>query len=274
MMKFLFALALGWGLLNALIYVQQPGMIFMPLVGTGATPADWGLDYEEVGLTTADGLELHGWFIPRQGARKVVLFLHGNAGNITHRGESLSVFSGLGLNVFIFDYRGYGRSQGMPTEEGLYLDAEAAWRYLTDVRGYRASDIIIFGRSLGGAVATQLASRVDPGGLILESTFSSASDVAHQAFPLLSRLVLLRYDFDSVSRLESVQAPVLVLHSPQDDVIPYELGRRLYDAANEPKEFAILNGDHNTGFIASRLHYERVLARFLADLIELPARTP
>jgi len=265
MRQSLLLLGFGWGLLNLLFYVQQPAMVFMPLAGGGATPADLGLEYEPVALTAADGVELHGWFVPRQGAGQVVLFLHGNAGNISHRVASISLLHDLGVNVFIFDYRGYGHSRGAPTEQGLYLDAEAAWRHLRDARGFRDDEIIIFGRSLGGAVAVHLASRVEPGGLILESTFSSARDMARRVFPLLSRLVLLRYDFDSAARIAAVRAPLLVMHSPQDEIIPYDLGRRLYDAANEPKAFVNLNGDHNRGHIASRPYYDQVLAQYLAD---------
>lgn len=253
------------GLINGWMFIQQPRITFFPIRPLAATPADWGMAYEEVALETDDGVALHGWYLPKDGAREVVLFLHGNAGNISHRGDSIGLFQSLGLNVFIFDYRGYGLSGGVPSEQGLFRDAGAAWRYLVDVRGFDESDIIIFGRSLGGAVAANLASRVQAGGVILESTFSSARDFAREAFPLLSRLVVLRFEFDSAARLESVTSPLLVLHSPEDEIMPFVLGRRLYEAANEPKDFVAIRGDHNTGFLVSRPGYDAVLATFLQN---------
>lgn len=252
--------------LNGLMYFQQPRMLFLPSRALDATPADWDLAYEDVRLTADDGTALHGWFIPHPGARRVLLFLHGNAGNISHRGDSVKIFHDLGLAVFIFDYRGYGQSDGAPSEDGLYLDAAAAWRYLTEVRGVDPQDIVVFGRSLGGAVAAQLASRVDAGGVILESSFSSARDAARAIFPLLSRLVVLRYRFDAARALAQTSSPVMVLHSPDDEIMPLALGRRLYEAAPQPKRFVTLRGDHNGGFLASRPAYDQSLAAFLAGL--------
>jgi len=252
--------------LNGLMYFQQPRMLFLPSRALDATPADWDLAYEDVRLTADDGTALHGWFIPHPGARRVLLFLHGNAGNISHRGDSVKIFHDLGMAVFIFDYRGYGQSDGAPSEDGLYLDAEAAWRYLTEVRGVDPQDIVVFGRSLGGAVAAQLASRVDAGGVILESSFSSARDAARAIFPLLSRLVVLRYRFDAARALAQTSSPVMVLHSRDDEIMPLALGHRLYEAAPQPKRFVTLRGDHNGGFLASRPAYDQSLAAFLAGL--------
>ena len=174
----------------------------------------------------------------------------------------------LGLDVFIFDYRGYGGSQGEPSEAGLYQDAAAAWRYLVETRGVSPGNIVIFGRSLGGAVAAQLASGVQPqpGGLILESTLSSARDFAKAAFPLLSRVLVVRYHFDSVARLAQVHCPVLVLHSPSDEIMPYRFGEKLYQSAHEPKRFVALRGDHNSGFMQSQPEYEQALGDFIASL--------
>ena len=259
-------LLIALALLGAWLYWQQPRMIFHPMRTLLATPTDWGLAYEDVELQTEDGVRLHGWYLPSSGARRVLLFLHGNAGNISHRRESLQIFHRLGLNVLIIDYRGYGLSGGSPSEAGLYLDAHAAWRHLTEVRGFAASDILLFGRSLGGAVAARLAAESEPGGLILESTFSSARDFAHRVMPLMSRLTVLRYEFDTASALQAVHCPLLVLHSPDDEIMPYELGRRTFEAANEPKRFQDMRGDHNSGFLLSQPGYERTLAEFLADL--------
>jgi fermentation-respiration switch protein FrsA (DUF1100 family) len=265
-MAVLVSALLGLLLINGWMFLQQSTMVFFPLHDLDATPTDWGMPYEDISLKTADGITLHGWYIPQSGAERVVLFLHGNAGNISHRGDSIVIFRRLGLAVFIVDYRGYGRSEGAPTEAGLYQDAAAAWHYLVTTRGVAAQNIVVFGRSLGGAVAAELASQVQPGGLILESTMSSARDFAQAAFPLLSRLVVVRYRFDSVGRLAQVHCPVLVLHSPDDEIMPYRLGEKLYHAARQPKRFVALRGDHNNGFLQTQPQYEQALADFLASL--------
>jgi hypothetical protein len=257
------SILVGLALLNGFMYLSQPGMIFFPYAPLDATPNDWGLEYEDVSFRTDDGLGLHGWFIPHADSHRVLLFFHGNAGNISHRGESIVVFHRLGLNVFIVDYRGYGRSEGKPSEQGLYLDAGAAWRHLTQDRGFAPSDIVVFGRSLGGVVAAKLASRERPGALILESSFSSARDAAREIFPLLSRLVAVRFDLDAAGYVRKARCPVLVLHSPDDEIIPYRLGRKLFDAAPEPKRFVELRGGHNEGFILSQPGYERAIGEFL-----------
>jgi fermentation-respiration switch protein FrsA (DUF1100 family) len=256
---------LGIALLGGLLYLQQPSMIFFPHATLSATPADWGMAYEDVNFPAADGAALHGWYIPREGARQVVLFLHGNAGNISHRGESVAIFHALGLDVFIFDYRGYGRSSGKPSEAGLYDDARGAWRYLTGQKGFDGRGVVIFGRSLGGVVAAKLASEVSPGAVIIESAFSSAREVASAVFPVLSYVTPLRFEFDAAAYIRHVRAPVLVLHSREDEIMPFELGRRLYQAANEPKEFVELRGDHNGGFLLSQPGYGRALRRFINE---------
>jgi fermentation-respiration switch protein FrsA (DUF1100 family) len=256
----LLAALAGW------MYLQQPAMIFFPERRLVANPGSWGLVYEDVTLVSADGVRLHGWWIPHAGASRSLLFFHGNAGNISHRGASVDIFHRLGWNIFIFDYRGYGHSDGRPDEAGLYRDGAAAWRYLTETRGLRPRDIVIFGRSLGGAVATYVAAHVDanarPAGLILESTFSSARDMAHRLFPTLAYVLPLQFDFDSASQIRQVSCPVLVLHSPQDEVIPYALGQRLFQAANSPKRFVELRGGHNDGFLLSQPVYQQALAGF------------
>jgi fermentation-respiration switch protein FrsA (DUF1100 family) len=256
----------GWLLLNGLMFLAQPGMIFYPSSRLDATPRDWGLDYQDVWLETEDGLRLHGWYIPHTGSERVLLFFHGNAGNISHRGESVAIFHRLGLSVLIIDYRGYGRSEGAPSEDGLTRDARAAWQWLTVDQGVDAARILLFGRSLGATVAANLAGETRPGGVILESGFSSARDAANALFPVLSRLVILRYRLDAAGALAGASSPILVLHSPDDEIIPYHLGRRLYDAAPEPKRFVDLRGGHNDGFLRSQPDYERAFGAFLTSL--------
>lgn len=250
-------------LFSGFMYLQQPGMIFFPDRQIETTPQTWGYDYEEVSFTSSDKLSLHGWYIPRKGASKTLLFLHGNAGNISHRGDSVRIFHQLGLNVLIFDYRGYGRSEGKPSEQGIYLDAHAAWQYLMQTRKLNGQDIIIFGRSLGAAVATHLAADVKPAGLILESVFSSARDMADEIFPVASRLMYVRFDFNSEKLVRRVSSPLLVLHSPEDEIIPFRLGQKVFQSANEPKRFFIMKGDHNNGFLLSQPQYEQAIREFL-----------
>ena len=207
MTSFLINLAAILALVAGGLYVMQPAMVFLPSRKLAATPDQWGLEYEDVWLQTEDGVRLHGWYLPRAGARRVLLFFHGNAGNISHRQATLEIFHRLGLSVLILDYRGYGRSEGRPSERGLYRDARAAWDHLVDGRGVAPSDIVLFGRSLGGAVAAELASQVQPRALILESTFSSARDLAREIYPLLSWLIVRRFEFDTVARLAAGAVP-------------------------------------------------------------------
>jgi fermentation-respiration switch protein FrsA (DUF1100 family) len=266
MTSYVIIFVLGLLLLNVWMYFQQSQMIFYPVRELYQTPADWGLDYEDVTLNTADNVQLHGWYIPHQQSEQVLLFFHGNAGNISHRRDSIALFHHLGLNVFIIDYRGYGKSRGKPDEQGLYRDAGAAWDYLTEEKGIANDRILIFGRSLGGAVAARLASGVQARGLILESTLSSARDFARAVFPLLSRLVLTRYDFNTAENIRHVHYPVLVLHSPEDEIMPFHLGEKIFQAAQQPKHFVRMQGDHNNGFLQSQPEYAQELERWLQGI--------
>ena len=249
-------------LLNGCFYFNQANLIFYPTARIDKTPADIGLKYENIYLHTTDKVRLHGWFIPAQDATKTVLFFHGNAGNISHRLASIAIFHKLKVNVFIIDYRGYGQSEGKPSEQGLYTDARASWDYLLN-RGIKAKAIIIFGRSLGGAVAAQLASQVNPDALILESTFSSVRDQAKASFPVLSNLVVLRFKFDTATAIKNVRCPLLILHSPDDEIISFSHSEKIYANANHPKYFARLKGDHNSGFLRNQADYEKKLSEFI-----------
>jgi len=248
------------------MYINQPAMIFFPVNTLHESPRSWGMEFENVMIPTDDGLRLHAWYIPQKDATKTLLFFHGNAGNISHRGESLKIFHDLGLNILIFDYRGYGQSEGKPNEAGLYIDAKAAWDHLTRTRGIRDQDIIIFGRSLGGVIAAQLASQTSPSGIILESTFSSAKAMAREMFPILSYIVPVRFDFETEEYIKAVNCPVLVIHSSDDNIIPYTLGRTVYDAANQPKQWLDIKGDHNNGFLQSQPQYQQALENFIGSV--------
>ncbi|MEW5959024.1 MAG: alpha/beta hydrolase [Chloroflexota bacterium] len=250
--------------LLVLAFIFQERLLYFPLRRLDATPADIGLNYQTVQLQTGDGVTISGWFIPAEPERTTtVLFFHGNAGNISHRLNSIAVFHRLGLNTLIIDYRGYGQSQGRPTEPGTYHDAAAAWRYLVEERQIPPEQIVIFGRSLGGGVASWLARQRPPAALILESTFTSVPDLAVQVYPFLPARQLSRIHYDTVARLPDIHCPILIVHSPDDQVIPYRHGQRLLAAAHEPKMFLEIRGDHNAGFMTSAGEYQAGLAGFL-----------
>lgn len=254
--------------LTLLLFLFQARFIYFPTRRLEASPARIGLAYESVTLVTEDGVKLSAWFIPAPEARGALLFFHGNAGNISHRLTSIEQFHRLGLHVFIIDYRGYGQSEGQPTEAGTYRDAAAAWRYLTEERGFKPEQIVIFGRSLGGAVGAWLAQNQPPAALILESTFTSIPDMAARQFPFLPTRLLARIRYNTLERLPQVTCPVLIIHSPADEIIPYSHGRRLFEVANEPKAFLELQGGHNEGFMLSSPAYEAGLEAFIAKHLE------
>jgi uncharacterized protein len=251
------------------MYLFQNQMVFLPGIPgreVTATPAAIGLAFEPVTITTQDGEALDAWFIPAPDARLTVIHFHGNAGNIGHRLEFVELFHTLGVNLLLFDYRGYGRSSGKPTEQGTYHDAEAVWRHLTQQRGIAPERIVLHGQSLGGGVAAWLAARTAPAGLVLESSFTSAPDLGQQLYPWLPVRLLSRIRYDSRAALAQVRSPVLVIHSRDDEIIPFSHGRQLFEAAPEPKRFVELRGDHNGAFMLSRDVYERGWREFLGAL--------
>ena len=254
-------------LLIAQLYFLQHRMVFLanlPGRELTATPADLGLAFEEVSLTTADGVRLHGWFVPAPGARTTLLFLHGNAGNISHRLDSIAIFHELGLDTLIIDYRGYGRSEGRPSEAGTYRDAAAAWEHLVRERGVDPRRIVVFGRSLGGAVAARLAAERPAAALIIESCFSSALDMARALYPWLPARLITRLDYPVAADVARGGRPLLVVHSRDDEIIPFAMGEAIYRAARGPRELLELRGDHNGGFLRDRTRYRDALGAFIA----------
>jgi fermentation-respiration switch protein FrsA (DUF1100 family) len=249
------------------LYLSQSHMLYFPVRQVSRSPAAVGLDYEEVALVTADGLTLSAWFVPAEQRRGVLLFCHGNAGNISHRLDSIRIFHQIGLDVLIFDYRGYGQSDGNPSEQGTYLDVEAAWSYLVTQRQVDPGDVVLFGRSLGGPVAAWLAQEHNPGALILESTFTSAPDLGAKLYPYVPVRLLLRYKYNTLSYLSEVRCPVLVVHSRDDELIPFQHGVDLYEAAPGPKSFLEIRGPHNEGFIVSGKLYQDGLEDALQVLL-------
>ena len=254
--------------LTALIYFRQSSLVFLPEIDRSfrASPADIGLAFTSLKLVTADGEALDAWFVPadtKRAARGLIVFFHGNAGNIGHRLDYLRMFHDLGLATLIFDYRGYGLSSGVPSEEGTHLDAEAAWLHATQALGFPAGRIVLFGESLGGGVATRLAAEHHPGALVLASTFTSVPDMGADLYPLLPVRLLARIRYDSLTQLAQIACPLLVIHSRDDNIIPFAHGQRLFAAAHQPKEFLEIAGGHNDSFVFGREDWVRQLDGFL-----------
>lgn len=267
-LNILVSAAIVYAVILLLVFLFQSRLVYFPEVERAlvTTPAAAGLEFEDVKLATADGETLHGWWVPASGARGAVLIFHGNAGNISHRLGYLTMFHRLGYASFIIDYRGYGSSSGTPSEAGTYRDAEAALQYLTGPRQLAMHDIVLFGESLGGGVATWLAQRHPPRALVLASTFTSAPDLGAQVYPWLPVRLLARIDYDNLKRVRQIAVPVLIAHSRDDDIIPFRHGEALFAAANAPKEFLELHGNHNDGFIYMREDWVRVLGVFLDSI--------
>lgn len=222
--------------------VYHPDRVFM------ASGAELGRPFEDITFKASDGVELNGWFFPANtnSARGhlAVLLCHGNAGNISHRLELCRALLETGVSVFAFDYRGYGRSQGRPGEEGTYRDAQAAHRWLQQ-RGFSGANIVAFGESLGGGVVSELALRVSLAGLILQSTFTSVTDMGAELFPWLPVRWLGAIKYDTCSKLPRLKVPVLVMHSRTDELVPFRHGQKNFAAANPPKLFWEIKGTHN-----------------------------
>ena len=265
MLKLLLVIAGAYVLLVAFVYTTQASMLYLPDVpgrDLDATPEMIGLAFEDVTLETNDGVSVHGWFIPGESPR-TLLYFHGNAGNISHRLYSIKEFHDLGLSVFIIDYRGYGRSGGKPTEKGLYSDAKAAWQYLTGDRGISPDDIIVFGRSLGASVAAWLATQEQPAALIVDSAFTSVPDIGQDAYPWLPVRWLTRFQHATRTAVTLSTSPILVVHSRDDEIIPFHHGESIYNAANEPKTFLELRGGHNDAHATSEAIYRDGIQAFL-----------
>jgi fermentation-respiration switch protein FrsA (DUF1100 family) len=245
-------------------------MIFLPDIAGRelvATPAEMGLVFREVFIQTSDNESLHAWWLPHPRARATLLFNHGNAGNLSHRLGSLRLFHDLGLNVLIYDYRGYGQSSGAPGEAGLYLDGEAALDWLQREAGIGPKDILVFGRSMGGAVAAYLAAEHSVAGLVLESSFKSVPDMAQDLYWWLPARWLARIRLDTRKFLADTQQPTLVIHSLDDEIVPFSHGQSLYATAPEPKRFLTIRGSHNTGFMDSEEVYTAALDTFIAQVL-------
>ena len=281
----LFAAYCGYALI---LYSMQPKFLYGPVRDIQYTPDELGLDFEGVVFKTADGLQLSAWYIPAplevrtkaasvqpgdslltgpaENSQLTVLFCHGNGGNIMHRLDSINFFYNLGLNCFIFDYRGYGTSEDKPTEEGTYLDAQAAYKWLTEEKKVPPDKIIVFGRSLGGSIAAQLISKVEAKALIIESTFTSYIEIGRKFYPYMPVRWFASFSYNTIDYIKDVKIPVMIIHSKNDEVVPFEFGLELYEAANEPKEFVEIFGSHNDGFLVSSEIYKKAWTKWLKFL--------
>ncbi|MBF0216798.1 MAG: alpha/beta hydrolase [Candidatus Omnitrophica bacterium] len=243
---------------------EQKSMFF-PKKGFDPDMPAPSFKYEDVYLTTGDGVRLNGWYISSPGAKDTILFFHGNAGNISNRIPKLTALSAMGVNVFIVDYRGYGYSGGVPGEKGFYLDAEAAYKYLIDVKKSTGMEIILLGGSIGAAVAVELASKKEVKALIADGAFSSVKDMAAMYYPVIPPVVISA-KFDSISKIKDISCPKLFMHSADDEVVPISMGEKLYAAAKPPKFFAKTHGYHNDISWDGGREFSRVIKSFIDSL--------
>ena len=261
-------LVLVWIILSFMIYLNQTNLVYVPSKTYVDVSRSFNINYEEHQLLTNDGEKIDSWWVPHSNPRATVLFFHGNGGNISTRLETINIFHQLGLSVFIIDYRGYGDSTGSPSEEGTYIDAETAWFYLTNKLNINKNDIIIFGRSLGGAVAIWLAGINKPLALIVESSFTSMIDMGKHNYPYLPISLLAKIKYPSDEKISSVTVPKLFIHSKEDDIVPYKFGIKLFNVANTPKEFLEINGLHNDGFLSSGDKYTNGIDNYIKKILK------
>jgi len=266
---------LAYAILALALYFMQSSFLYSPVRQVPYNPGDINLPFENVVFETKNRVKLSAWYIPAQKATLTILFCHGNGGNMTHRLDTINILNELGLNCFIFDYRGYGASEGKPSEAGTYRDAEAAYKWLTKNKNIPPENIILFGRSLGGSIAAYLATKIEAKALIIESSFTSYVDIGKKFYPYMPVRLAARFSYSTIDYIRRVRCPVMIIHSRNDEIIPFEFGLRLYDAANEPKEFIEISGSHNDGFLFSGEIYRNAWSNWLKFLKDYkPAAKP
>jgi fermentation-respiration switch protein FrsA (DUF1100 family) len=233
------------GLLALVRYIESASAFF-PSRSMAVSPSVMGLPWEDVYFKTKDHVTLNGWFFKDPHAKSTIIFAHGNCGNMSGRLLKIKFFYDLGLNVFIFDYRGYGKSKGKPTEAGIYLDAQAAFDYLQSQGHVNMKNIILYGASLGGAVVIDLATHRNAALLVVESSITNAQDMAKILYPFVPSF-FIGLKFDSINKVRALKVFKFFIHSPDDEVVPFWVGQKLFEAAVEPKEFLKIHGGHNEG---------------------------
>jgi len=237
-------------------YFAQPFITYFPSRKIFSTPAALALNYEQLNFVASDGVRISGWFVPADKAQFTVIYCHGNGGNLSYYLDVAAFLNRLNLNCLLFDYRGYGESEGKPTENGTYLDAEAAYKWLVNEKKITPSQIIIYGWSLGAAVAANLATKVDCAGLALDGAFTSYSDIAQKHFFFLPVRLFAKYNYRTIDYIKDINCPVMLSHSRDDETSSFRFGEKLFEAANEPKRFFETSGRHNDAFLQSREIYE------------------
>ena len=253
------------------LFFFQAKLLFFPDTVIVYTPSSIGLIYDRISLITKDNVNISAWYVPVSSGdteRGTILFCHGNAGNISHRLGLIKIFHDLGMNILIFDYRGYGESDGKPSEKGMYRDVEAAWDFLITTKQIPENKIIIVGRSLGGAIGAYIAQNRDPQGLILDSTFVSVNDLGAELYRFIPVRIMSRFSFNTVKYLRNVTAPVLVIHSRNDDVVPFHQGQKVFESAQGNKSFLEITGLHNDGYLTSAQRYAEGLESFISQIIK------
>lgn len=253
--------------LGGLLLLFEKHLIYFPMRAHDVTPAQLGLAFEELELRAEDGVRLHGWYLPVSDSRLTVLLCHGNGGNVSHRLDRVLLMqSRLKLDTLLFDYRGYGASEGSPDEQGSYRDARAAYRWLI-AKGVAPGRVVLFGESLGAAVALQLALEVEARALVLESPFASIPEMARAVYPFLPLWPFVRTQYDNAAKVSRLNMPLLVLHGERDEIVPFAQGRRVFDGAPEPKRFfAIPGASHNDTYAVGGEAYWGALREFLEGL--------
>ncbi len=253
-------------LLLAVLYLFQGQILFLPDRNLIRTPGSLGIQYEDVWVGTSDGVKIHGWYFLSNESERVVVLSHGNAGNISGRIEIAEMFMDLGVSVLLYDYRGYGKSEGSPSEKGFYRDISAVVEYLIDEKQTKPEDIILYGRSMGGAVAAFAAKKFPVGGLVLDSAFMDVPSMAKHYYPIVPAM-MVRYKFSAIDYIREIDGiPVMILHSREDEIVPFSHGSKLYEAANHPKQFVELRGGHNGVFLTSYRTIKRNWSDFINRL--------
>ncbi len=239
-------------------FLNQSKYVYFPTEYIGFSPKDIGLRYEDIYFFASDGTRINGWYIP-SGKEYTLLIFHGNGGNISDRIGLIKIFNKIGLSIFIIDYRGYGKSSGEPSEEGTYLDASGAWDYLVKKKKVNPKKIIVYGRSLGGPIAAKVAKESKPAALVLDSTFTSIKDIGAELYPYLPVNKFFKYDYNTINYLKHVNCPVMVIHSREDDYIPFEHGQKVYDSIQGRKELVVIKGSHNDNiFVSEDIYMEKI----------------
>lgn len=232
-------------------------------------PTSLGVPVQDIYFASEDGVKLHAWFIPSPNAVATLLWFHGNAGNLSHRLDNIQRLKRLNLNIFIFDYRGYGRSEGVPNEEGIYKDSRAAYKQVLAMDGVSVDSLFLFGRSLGGICAVETAMNYPARGLILESVFTNSADMSRTVFPLIPLGWAVRSKLDAVGKVPHLKLEKLFLHGTRDEIVPYDLGRKLFEKAGNPKTFYAIEGaGHNDTYILGGVGYYDALNRFITETLK------